>query len=369
MLKLIEFDYIENKGLPNEWAIENCVLETINLFAGKNSTGKSRILKSLHLLAMILCKNIEVVDLSKTVEGSLVFSETESKDRIELFFSIAKGVVTSESLSINDAAGLVRNLSGAVKIIDDRIDIENDDQQVDPTSLAVYELSFKCQFLGIFVDWATCFCCGLHSFVIPQAINSPEAFNVFDVFTKGNSTDPKYKKAVLIDMAKVGYTISHLELKDSILQSQKSSIVDLYGVPVCFFVREGEKDIDTEQPEMSKGMFRVLVTLIKVNYLLLVCARTPSCFTVDDLGEGLDPKCATRLTKLLFEKFATSEFQLVIATNNEYVMNAVPIEHWSLMERSPNGVRFKNRHNSQEEIEVFDFLGLNNFDYFRQSQD
>ena len=39
-MKLDQFEYIYNRGNPNEWRIDGCQLGNINLIVGKNASGK-----------------------------------------------------------------------------------------------------------------------------------------------------------------------------------------------------------------------------------------------------------------------------------------------------------------------------------------
>jgi AAA15 family ATPase/GTPase len=54
-MKLDQFEYIYNRGEPNEWRIDGCQLGNINLIVGKNATGKSRIVRVIYLLSELLC--------------------------------------------------------------------------------------------------------------------------------------------------------------------------------------------------------------------------------------------------------------------------------------------------------------------------
>jgi len=53
-----------------------------------------------------------------------------------------------------------------------------------------------------------------------------------------------------------------------------------------------------------------------------------------------------------------------MATNDRFVMNTVPLEYWSVLERRGAVVKVHNRENAKQKFEDFRFTGLNNFDFF-----
>jgi hypothetical protein len=116
-----------------------------------------------------------------------------------------------------------------------------------------------------------------------------------------------------------------------------------------------------DQFEMSQGMFRALSILIQVNYAGM--AHQSYCILIDDIGEGLDFDRSTRLIELLREKALESSFQLIMATNDRFVMDRVPLEEWSVLQRHGGHVRVLNYANSRELFEDFKFTGLSNFSF------
>ncbi len=112
---------------------------------------------------------------------------------------------------------------------------------------------------------------------------------------------------------------------------------------------------------MSQGMWRVLSLLVHVNYSRL--ANPGACVIIDDIGEGLDFDRSCRLIDLLRRKANQSEIQLVMSTNDKFVMNQVPLEEWSVLQRTRNHVSVKNYQNARAEFESFKFTGLSNFSF------
>ena len=109
-------------------------------------------------------------------------------------------------------------------------------------------------------------------------------------------------------------------------------------------------------------MFRTLALLIHINYLVL--SDTNSTVLIDDIGEGLDYERSSNLISLLTNKAQNSKLQLIMTTNDKFVMNKVPLEYWSILIRDSNSVRIINKNNSPKVFEEFKYVGLNNFEFF-----
>ena len=53
-----------------------------------------------------------------------------------------------------------------------------------------------------------------------------------------------------------------------------------------------------------------------------------------------------------------------MSTNDRFVMNNVPLEYWSVMQRFANESKIYNMGNSEKQFKDFELTGLNNFDFF-----
>jgi hypothetical protein len=92
--------------------------------------------------------------------------------------------------------------------------------------------------------------------------------------------------------------------------------------------------------------------------------KYPSCILIDDIGEGLDYERSASLIKLIIKKVENTSIQLVMATNDRFVMNSVPIEYWSIIDREASHCKFYNQKNSAALFKDFELTGLSNFDFF-----
>ena len=134
------------------------------------------------------------------------------------------------------------------------------------------------------------------------------------------------------------------------------------GELVGLYVKEQDLSGLTDQVNMSQGMFRALSVIIHLNYSQ--GGEQPSCILIDDVGEGLDFDRSCALIDLLMRKAQAGGVQLIMSTNDRFVMNRVPLQYWSVIHRDGNVCRFFNYENSRDKFEAFKLTGMNNFDFF-----
>jgi hypothetical protein len=170
-----------------------------------------------------------------------------------------------------------------------------------------------------------------------------------------NKFSDSFKKSILADMNNVGYDLEDMGV--GVL-----SDIKIIPPPIGIWVKERDLQCNTEQNQMSLGMFRALSAVIRMN--LSQFTNAPSAVFLDDVGEGLDFERSVGLIKTLIEKAEKGGFQLFMTSNDRFVMNEVPLKYWSVIIRMGSLVKVKNYENSRDEFDKFEKLGLNNFDYF-----
>ena len=382
-MKLDIFKYVSNQGLPNEWRVEECQLSQTNLIVGKNASGKSRILKAIYLLSQLLSGDkIEV----QNDEWHLFFNIDQPEQKTEYILKIERGLVVQEKLIIyresdrpileRDESGegtiFAKELNTAIRFQTDRTEIaavKRRDSIQHPFLEILYQWSNSLRFYEFGTQLGQNFMTlmsyppGQVSKNKTQLKNYKYVVNIFQLGKQeiGNI----FVESIISDMKKIGYDLSKIGTKISSTMNHEIDANDfdnLDGLPEFIYVKEEDLNSVTEQPEISQGMFRSLSLFIQINYSLL--AIKPSCIVIDDIGEGLDFQRSAAMIKVLIEKAQTGLFQLIMTTNDEFIMNGVPIEYWSVIERSAGKARLHNIYNSRDKIEEFKFIGLNNFDLF-----
>ena len=381
-MKLDIFEYVYNKGLPDEWRVEECRLSQTNLIVGKNASGKSRIVRAIHTLSELLSESGSLAPQPKTYEWHLQFDTDIPEQKTEYILKIDKGLVIQEKLIIYSESNeprLDRDESGKGMIFANELN-QRIKFQTDQTELAVVKRRDTIQhpFLENLYQWSSSLRfyefgtqLGKNTMArIPHTMellkNTTDFKNsdfVVGIFVLGKQEiGDQFIQAIIFDMIKIGYQLSDIGIKVPSLINPDISVDRTDNLPQFLYIQEEDLTSVTEQSEMSQGMFRCLSLFIQINYSLL--ASKPSCIVIDDIGEGLDYQRSSSLIKIIIEKAKTGLVQLIMTTNDEFIMNGVPIEYWSVIERTPGSAKLHNVYNSYDKIEEFKFIGLNNFDLF-----
>lgn len=367
ILKSVE--YVEFEGEPQQWRLLDFALGSVNLLVGKNATGKSRTLNLINGLGNLVSSSNEKLGL-KTGKWKVEFSDEGAPLVYEV--DIRNDEVQMESFTSKGKKYLDRSEGGIGKIYaaDERKDIGF---QTPVTKLAVVARQDSVQhpFLKPLYDWGKSLRhypfgtpLGRDNYLIiregkDEDLNAKDVRQVVAIFTKGRRDhDPRFTDAVKSDMEEIGYPVETIGVAAPRAVTFAHPFV---GGAVGLVVKEKALRGETEQGVMSQGMFRALSIIIQLNYSYL--AGSPSCILIDDIGEGLDFERSSALIKLLVRKAEKAGVQLIMATNDRFVMNDVPLEMWSVLQREGGDCRVYNYTNSKEIFDEFKFTGLNNFDF------
>jgi hypothetical protein len=338
------------------------------MIVGKNSTGKSRTLNIIHALGNLVSGDIKLQFMS----GNYKVLFNEDGEILTYFLKYEKSKVIEERLAIDSNIKLDRGPGGKGKIyaVKEKKEMKF---QAPPSELACVNRRDSVQhpfFEGLH-NWGKNIRrylfgtpLGQHHYAVfrkdkEKELNLKDTKQTVAIFKKGQKKYPKvFVDNIKIDMAKVGFNLDDI----SIGPPNSVTFHNTLEIPQCILVKEHDLKGTTDQNSMSQGMFRTLSLIIQINYSLL--ASLPSCILIDDIGEGLDYERASALIKLLIDKAKQSCVQLIMSTNDRFVMNNVPLEHWSVMQRLPNESKIYNHRNSKKQFEDFELTGLNNFDFF-----
>jgi hypothetical protein len=207
---------------------------------------------------------------------------------------------------------------------------------------------------------------GRNLFISPKQIETDSVRNddeitdpnyVIGIFQQGlDRHGEKFKECILKDFSTLGYDCSDVSIIN--ISKYLREQPQLLGLSV----KEQNLNTETTQINMSQGMFRALALVIQLNFTIF--EKSPACILIDDIGEGLDFDRSSNMVLLLIEKAKNHKFQLFMTTNDRFIMNGVPLEYWSVLHREGNLVNVFNKNNSASAFEEFEFVGLNNFDFF-----
>jgi AAA15 family ATPase/GTPase len=369
-MRLDFVEYCQDEDLPSQWRLDGCQLSNINLIVGKNASGKSRILKAINLISNLLSGDEVIRPDARLKEWKLIFDSDREDHKKVYILKIENGQVVREIFTIGNKTLLDRKESGEGKVWAEKLR-QDIDFQTPLDGVAIFKRRDSIQhpqFEEIYI-WANLL--RYYEFgtelgkrylgsINTKNIDLKDTDKVVDIFISGQKKlGESFLKAIKLDMLSIGYNISEIETKTP-------SVFELLDeIPInlqCMYVQESDLKAKTEQALMSQGMFRALSLIIQVNYSLL--AQKPSCILIDDIGEGLDFERSSAMIKLLIDKAKTGLVQLIMTTNDRFIMNGVPLEYWSVIERKVGLTKLHNTHNSKEIFDDFKFTGLNNFDFF-----
>jgi hypothetical protein len=369
-------DYQERLGQPLEWLLTGLQLGPINLLVGKNATGKTRALNVIGGLSKLLLR--DQLTMNET-DYDVAFTSEDKPLRYVL--RADSGQVKEEKLWYDNDLKLDR---------DDRIlklkyekeggKFINHEPSGNEVSAVARKDRYQHPFLLPLHAWAE----GVRHYTFGtslgkdtvalqvKAADKPPDFDDRDqsravaIFLQGQKEfGQDYTDTLLSDVRELGYPLTEITAETSgnfVMQISGQAPIVPPGELRALGVREEGIEGMYFQDSISQGMFRALSVLIQVTYSQM--SGRANCILIDDIGEGLDYDRSSLLIKMLRKKAKQSRFQLIMATNDQFVMNHVPLEEWSVLQRTGGRVSVKNIHNSKKVFEDFRFVGLSNFAFF-----
>lgn len=366
---LRKLTFRENEGKKIEWLIDHVDLGKINLIVGQNSSGKTRTLNALTDLVDLLTGSTFVPKTNGRYE--VLFMKDEKDVLLECEYD--DGIIKKECLTWKGEKVLERGEDGTGWIIymgaKDKITL-NFGISVNQLACFAKRDKFQHPFLEHIYEWGVDMRrfnfsgnMGKNSYAL-KSIYGEDEINFRDtnaslvpVLYTAMDQHENFRETIISDMNEIGY---HLEDLGIVQFSERSH----QPGQDRFAVYTTEKGLEKKvlQHDMSQGMFRAFSVLVRFNRYVL--KEKTACIIIDDIGEGLDFSRAKSLVKLLIEKSESSGVQLIMSTNDSFIMNEVDIENWAVLHRDGNKISLYNYENSKEIFEDFKFTGLNNFDFY-----
>ena len=364
--------YSQFAGDPDEWQLDKCIFTNINLIVGKNATGKTKILNIIKALSNLLSRDRKLNYLS----GNYTVLFDKRGKEIKYILEYMDKKVIREQLSIDSEILLKRGKTGKGYIKAKEANILKMPFMTPKDEIAAFSKrdSIQHPFLDDLYNWGdnlTHFYFGtqLGKDVLVAVIKDKEKKAGLDlkntdmVVAKFIEGEEKFGKqfvdTIKSNMEEIGYKTDNIEvgpLKSILFMGEGAS------KPMGINVKEADLSGITDQHSMSQGMFRALSLVIQITFSLM--ADIPSCILIDDIGEGLDYERSSNLLRVLIKKAMHKNVQLIMTTNDRFVMNNVPLEYWSVIRRIGNRSAIYNYQNSKKMFTSFELTGLSNFDFF-----
>lgn len=366
---LDKFSYSEHLTNPNKWNLEEFKLNNINLIVGSNASGKSRTLNVISGLSQLLLSPRAIFG-----NGHYKACFNKGQDTLSYEIKISDGVIEKEEFYFNDIIYISRGSDGQGEIFstDSKSKIKFKIPNNELVACRRDELQYP--YLNNLYDWAT----KLRHFRFakeqekqtlaivdinkpkPETFNLKETDKAIAIFKIGKKDYPDvFQESIIDDFNSIGYEINEIDLRQmQSIQIESPVQTSIVGLNVKEIDREGY----TDQNAMSDGMFRALSIIIHFNYYCI--ANLSGTVLIDDIGEGLDFERSTKLIKLLINKAQQTNIQLIMSTNDKFVMNNTNLDFWQVIHRQGSQVKMFNKSNSKSNFDDFRFTGLNNFDFF-----
>jgi len=366
---LKKFEYSEYPNTPNSWSLKEFELGNINLFVGKNATGKTNTLTKIAWLGNMLAgKRPQLLD-SGNYDVEFVHD-----DKTYLYkLNLQSNKVKYEELIEDGEQKFKREEDGTGKISAIQFPNEKMDFQLQMTQLVVTSKrdAYQHPFLEELSKWAWgqrvyAFggAMGHQTFFVKneetEVYVDPADVNGVVGLYMGGRLDPKrnFKKRIIDYMNRIGFELDDIDVSPVIVQLNSVNATSGYEL----YIREKNSSAIITQLRMSQGMFRALSLIIHIVFNTMMELSTT--ILIDDIGEGLDFDRSTKLIDLLIELATDNKYiQLIMSTNDRFVMNKVPLEYWQLIDREGGTCKVYNYKKYKNIFEEFRYTGLNNFDF------
>ncbi|MBX3017859.1 MAG: ATP-binding protein [Bdellovibrionaceae bacterium] len=368
---LKSLSYSELEGTGYAWELQGLSLGQVNLVVGKNAKGKTRTLNVITGLGKLLGAQLELQWSSGHYDAEF----SDGSDSYRYILSIVNNAVVIEKFIKNGAVLLDRGAGGIGQVFSQTVG-KMIAFQAPETQLAAVGRRDQINhpFFEILHQWGASLYyfefsgnLGKDLVAISQG-DSPSVISKFDapkdtrrvvgIFQAGvTQFGDVFKNRVISEFNSLGYELENV----SIDAPAGINFPEVSGRPSWIWVKEKDLPQPIQQAHISNGMFRALSLVIQLVYSDF--AYQPSCVIIDDIGEGLDFDRSCKLIELLLAKCSNTSMQLIMASNDRFVMNKVPLESWTVLDRKGHICNVYNYSNSKEKFDEFKFTGLNNFDF------
>ena len=331
---LSKFSYKQASG----WRLEELSLNHQNLIVGLNSVGKSRTVTAIGHVASFIKGDM---DAAGDFSCALLL---ENGNRLEYSFEVVGGQVLAEVLKKNGTP-LIQREQFAAKMYDNMVS--------PPESKLLIQVRRDTKLypeIEEIIQWAE------HTslFVFSNITTAPNSLSPYTI-----SDEPRIPVMFSkISVEQRGQLINYLRDLgyhiDNIVEYESSS-----GAKSLHIFESGI-NMPLRPFDLSNGMFRVFCVLLYMLYSSTLSEAR--CLIIDDMGEGLDYMRSTKLGKIMYEYCERNHIQLIATSNDCFLMDAVDLQYWNILQREGDRVFSINVSNSPTLFEKFQRTGLSNFD-------
>lgn len=324
----------------NTWKLDTIYLNQLNLIVGKNAAGKSRTLKALVDVAKLI-KGESVVEIFPH-RCTIVFADSDNKE-LQYSYKWSGKEIIMEAMKVEGQEVIFRDAKHA-KLKGVEIN--------PPTNKLIIQTqrdTSKFPEFETVIGWAE----HTRGFSFSE-LTSLHSFSISSMFSDSIVFDEMYEKIgddgeifIKNAMCSLGYNINRIN---------KLKVKDFNII----YLHEDGVDIPLISSSLSNGMLRVFYMLA---YMLYISTNEGAkTFLVDDLGEGLDFSRSSRLSKIMFDYCEAHGIQLIVTSNDSFLLNAIDLNNWIILRRTGKKVASYSNTTHPDMFVKFRKMGLNNFD-------
>lgn len=369
-MRISEITYSENLGQKGEWVLEAVDLGQLNLIVGKNAVGKTRTINVLDVLSGAISGKIP---LRFNGNWDIKFESNKHIYNYILELDLQKGI--KEKFLLDDKPLLNREYdNGEITIFSNNEPTKKKRTISPPIDKLVNHVQrdkLELPYLEDLVRWAETFHTIRFNSTLPNALSmrtksdalSPHTYSLGDNLSgipyllEELLVDKRNKDLLLKQIKYIGFDITDV----AVTSAPIVGVTPAGGISMLTIQEKGVP-FTLDQPVLSSGMYRAIAVIIALNYLKY--KREIGTIAIDDFCEGLDFGRSSKLATLLFEESKKLGIQLIVTTNDRFLMNAVDIKYWNIFEKDKCTVRSFNYKNNKAAFDQFTLTGLNNFDFF-----
>lgn len=322
------------------WELDTIHFNKVNLIVGKNAVGKSKTLSALVEVAKFI-KGEGSVDAASH-KCHIVFSDDNGKE-IAYSYDWFKGEIVTETMMVGNKIVISR---------DDEKALLNGDFINPPTNKLIIQTQRDTNRFPEFetvISWAE----HTRGFSFSD-LTSYHSYSIPSMFSDKMKFEELYEK---IDQAKEDFIVQ--TMRNLGYRIKEVAKLDLTQYKIIYLSEE-----DVMMPllphSLSNGMVRVFYMLTYLAFIATV--EGAKTFLVDDLGEGLDFSRSSKLSKVIFDYCQSNDIQLIVTSNDNFMMNAVDLNNWIILQRTGNKVESFSSKTHPEMFIKFRKMGLSNFD-------
>lgn len=366
-----QITYSQHVGADSEWVLNACDLAEQNLIVGKNATGKTKTLNVIYNTASYISGRTE---LNLHPQDYTYVFTLNDHETLTYHAAYAQDAILFETLKKNDQTLLERDENGSGKIwaheLQDAIGFKIQHNEL---AIKAKRDALQHPFLESIHNWANRVRIfrfgsdvGKTNIAILQKGSAAVRSNDFEsiqpvrLFKTGQKLlGPDFIKLVIQDLNAMDFPVEGIEIGEPISIKLEGNIP---GQPTILRIKEEGIKSWIDQFDLSQGMYRSIILLMYIR--VAMADGEPNLILLDDVGEGLDFGRSAKLINTVLSNTKVDDIQLIMTTNDRFIMNAVDLKLWKIISRTGPSLNFRNYGNSKADFDRFLTLGLNNFDFF-----